>query len=312
MAARSAGAVTTARLHEGEAQADEALVRQLLADQHPAWADLAVRRVPSTGTDHAVFRLGDDMVVRLPRIRWAERQVAGETAWLPLLTPHLPAGVPVPIAAGAPGRGYPFRWLVSPWVPGRDVLEVLAEGEAFDWPQLASDLARFLRSLQAIATDGAPASGKRGQALAARDELTRAGIAALDALDGEVDGTRAREVWDAALAADPWPGPPVWIHGDLLPGNLVVARGRLAGVIDWSSTGVGDPACELMVAWSLPADARARLRAELEVDDATWARARGWVVEQAVPFIPYYERTLPTAVAVTRQRLAAVLAEPSP
>jgi aminoglycoside phosphotransferase (APT) family kinase protein len=101
----------------------------------------------------------------------------------------------------------------------------------------------------------------------------------------------------------------VWVHGDLLPGNLVVADGRLAGVIDWSATGAGDSACDLMVAWSLPADARAHFRDDLKVDDATWARAQGWVIEQAVPFIPYYEHTLPAAVAVTSQRLAAMLAE---
>jgi aminoglycoside phosphotransferase (APT) family kinase protein len=191
-------------------------------------------------------------------------------------------------------------------VEGRDLLEVLTSGERIDGRQLGADLAAFLRALQVIDTIDAPLPGKRGRALIDRDEVVRSGVAELN---GEFDCDRLLDVWDEALAAEPWPGPPVWVHGDLLPGNLVVADGRLAGVIDWSATGAGDSACDLMVAWSLPADARAHFRDDLKVDDATWARAQGWVIEQAVPFIPYYEHTLPAAVAVTSQRLAAMLAE---
>ena len=303
------------RLHADEVSVDDALVRRLVADQHPTWGDLAVRRISSTGTDHAVFRLGDDLVIRLPRVEWAEQQVARELAWLPALAARLPVDVPVPVAVGEPDHGYPFRWLVSPWVPGHDLLAGLAGGGGDgDWVPLARDLAGFLCSLQAIDADGAPVPGKRGRDLARHDQVVRAGIARLA---DELDAAQAVTVWEAALAAEPWPGPPVWVHGDLLPGNLLIADGRLSGVIDWSATGAGDPACELMVAWSLPADARAQLRADLDIDididididDATWARARGWVIEQAVAFIPYYEATLPAAVAVTRQRLAAVLNE---
>ena len=244
-------------------------------------------------------------MLRLPRIGWAEQQVDREATWLPVLAPHLPVEVPVPVATGEPGHGYPFRWLVSPWIAGTDLLATMLGGSDGHDLDLADDLARFLLALQSVDPAGAPQPGKRGRGLAVHDEWVRACIADLA---HEIDAQRATELWSDAVAADPWPGPPVWVHGDLLPGNVVLRDGRLAGVIDWSPTGVGDPACELMIAWSLSAGARGRLWDRLGVDDATWTRARGWVIEQTVPFIPYYEATLPDAVAVARARLAAVLA----
>ena len=294
------------RLHAGEVDVDEGLVRRLLADQHPHLSGQAVRRIASTGTDHAVFRLGDDLVARLPRIGWAEQQVAREVAWLPVLAPRLPVEVPLPVAVGEPGHGYPYRWLVSPWIDGTDLLAATDTGEEPDHLAIGGDLARFLLALRSIHPDGAPRPGKRGRELAGHDASVRSGI---DAVADEIDADRTTAIWAAALEADPWPRPAVWVHGDLLPGNVVVRDGRLTGVIDWGATGVGDPACELMIAWSLSADARSRLRADLEVDDATWARAKGWVIEQAVAFIPYYEASLPTAVSITRQRLATLLAD---
>jgi aminoglycoside phosphotransferase (APT) family kinase protein len=144
--------------------------------------------------------------------------------------------------------------------------------------------------------------------LAPHDAATRW---AIRHLDGQIDVDRALAVWQAALDADPWPGRPVWVHGDLLPGNVVVRRDRLAGVIDWSAAGIGDPACDLMVAWALPPGVREQYRVALDVDEATWARARGWVIEQAVHFIPYYAETIPDAVGAARSRLQAVLSENS-
>ena len=294
-------------MHEGEVLADEALVRRLIAEQHPEVAGLDLRRIASTGTDHAVFRLGDDLVVRLPRIGWAEQQVAREAAWLPVIALHLPVAVPVPVAVGEPGHGYPYRWLVSPWIGGEDLLGTMAASADLDECSVARDLARFVRALQSVDSEGGPTPGKRGRDLSARDADVRSGIAAMV---GEIDADRAIEVWDAALAA-PSCDRPMWLHGDLLPGNVIVRDGRLAGVIDWSPTGVGDPACDLMIAWSLSPEARAVFIDEVDADDATWTRARGWVVEQTVPFIPYYKATLPDAVAVTRQRLAAAIADES-
>lgn len=293
-------------MHEGEVLADEDLVQRLLAEQHPELAALAVRRVASTGTDHAVFRLGDDLVARLPRIGWAEQQIEREATWLPVLSPQLPVEVAAPVVVGEPGDGYPFRWMVSPWIDGQDLLTAMTIGAELDWLAIAQDLAVFQRAMRAVDPTGGPFPGRRARELHTHDESVRGGLADLA---HEIDLARALACWDAALRADPWPDPPVWVHGDLLPGNVVVRDGRIAGVIDWSPLGVGDPACELMITWSLPAPVRQLLRAELAVDDHTWARAKGWVIEQAVPFIPYYEATLPDAVAVTRRRLTAMLAD---
>jgi aminoglycoside phosphotransferase (APT) family kinase protein len=298
--------MTAARLHEHEVAVDERLVRALLEDQHPRWAGSPLERVASSGTDHAIFRLGADLVVRLPRIAWAEQQVDREAAWLPLLAPHLPVAVPEPVAVGGPGHGYPYRWSVNTWLAGLDGLHREAPtGQA--GVRVAEDLAELVLALQRVPGDPGPLPGKRGRTLEPHDAAVRQGIEVLVA-SGQLDGRRATEVWEQALAADPWPGPPVWVHGDLLAGNLLFDDGRLVGVIDWSATGVGDPACDLQAAWWLAPDARARLRDLLEVDDATWARARGWVVEQTVAFIPYYAATLPSAVAAARTRLANVLA----
>jgi aminoglycoside phosphotransferase (APT) family kinase protein len=294
-------AVPVTRLHADEVDVDEELVRDLLADQLPRWADLPLRRAASSGTDNAIFRLGDDLVVRLPRIDWAVPQIAKELRWLRRLAPHLPVAVPEPVAGGAPGRGYPHPWLVSRWLRGKDALA----GSVVDWSRLAGEVAAFVVALQGVATGG-PRAGRRAGPLAPNEDATRRAILQLR---GELDLELALAVWEAAVAADPWGGPPVWVHGDLLPGNVIVRDGGLAGIIDWSAAGLGDPACDVMLAWSLPPEARAAYRAALAVDDATWARARGWAVEQAVTFIRYYAETIPDGVAAARHRLDAVLAD---
>jgi len=293
---------STPKMHTDEVHVDTSLVRSLMSSQFPEWADLDLEPIPSTGTDNAIYRLGRHMGVRLPRIHWAVPQIAKECQWLERLQPHLPVRVPVPVAKGRPEHGYPYPWLVYPWLDGED----LQHGTVADLCELARDVAHFVRALWAIDPSDGPPAGRRGGTLAHHDDLTRSAIAALD---GCIDVDRALGVWEAAIAAEPWAGPPVWIHGDLLPGNVVVRHGRLSGVIDWSAAGLGDPACDAMLAWSLPPDARAAYRASLGVDDATWARARGWTVEQAAFFIPYYADTIPDGVALSLQRLRVVVTE---
>lgn len=283
-------------------------MRELIDAQLPHLAGLPVQPLPGGGTSHAVFRLGEHLVVRLPRVAWAEQQVEREARWLPRLGPLLPASVevPQPVAAGKPQGDYPFRWLVSAWVAGTDLL---GGGPSVGDPtQLARDLAAAILALQAVGIDEAPLAGKRGQALALHDATVRADLASI-ARAGEhpIDTDAALRTWEQALAADPHRGAAVWVHGDLLPGNVVIRDGRLAGLIDWSAAGAGDPACDLMIAWDLPPDARVAYLDALEVDEPTIARARGWVVEQAAAFIPYYARTLPAVVAATEARLAAAL-----
>ncbi len=211
-----------------------------------------------SGTDNAIYRLGRTMGIRLPRIDWAEEQIDKEGRWLPILAGGLPAPVPVPLAMGAPGHGYPFDWLVYPWLDGVSLDRVTPRL----WVELAHDIAEFVLALERIPRGDGPAPRRRGTPMSQYDSVVRA---ALGRVDGLVDGARARQVWCSALDAGAWPGAPVWVHGDLLPGNLLVRDGRLSGVIDWSGAGVGDPACDAMVAWSLPPDTASGLPADRRI-----------------------------------------------
>ena len=315
----------TPRLHDDELDVRDAVVRSLVDDHDPAWRGLPLRRVPSTGTDNVVYRLGDDLGVRVPRIGWAVAQVEREARWLPLLASHLPCAVPAPVAVGEPGHGYPHRWLVFRWLPGRDLAHATSDPSTRPpvwWDDVAAGLGDVVSSLRAVDLPGAPAAGPRGGPLAPHDDGVRRLVAHVAALPGDrrLDAARATAVWEEALAASPWPHAPVWVHGDLLPGNVLVsdgcAEGRAAGgdvvgLIDWAAPGLGDPACDAMVAWALPARAREIFRERAGFDDATWTRARGWVIQQALAFIPYYRTTLPDAVEGAWRRLAAVLEEPT-
>ena len=295
------------KMHADEIDIDVTLVRRLLAAQFPRWANLPLMPVPSAGTDNAIYRLGDDLAVRLPRIPGAVGQVEKECAWLPRLAPHLPLAIPVPLVKGAPGAGYPHPWSIGPWCPGGPpAIERLADPH-----RAATDLARFLIALQRIDPAGGPLPGEhnfgRGVPLAQRDRGTRAAIAALA---GMIDTEAVTAAWDAALLAPVWRGTPVWIHGDLSAGNLLAVDGRLSAVIDWGGLSVGDPACDLMIAWTLFAgESRAAFRAALGVDEATWARGRGWALSWALIFIPYYMETNPVGVAGARCTIAEVLAD---
>lgn len=295
-AGKSEAAVT--RMHAGERDIDAALVRRLLEGQLPEWAPLPIRRVPSSGTDNALYRLGDELVVRLPRIDWAVAGVQRELEWLPRLAPHLPVAVPVQVAVGVPGEGYPVRWGVYRWLDG----EPPEEGTS----ALARDLAAFVAALQRVDATGAPPGGHRGGPLHVRDADTRAALARLDA---EIDVAAAADAWEAALDAPPWQREPVWLHGDILAGNLLVRGGRLAAVIDWGVACAGDPAFDYVIAWSLLAPVRDEFRAAAGVDDATWARARGLALSQALIALPYYLHTTPPIVARSRRVIAEVLAD---
>lgn len=295
------------RMHTEEIETDVSLVSRLLAAQFPCWAALPIQPVRSTGTDNALYRLGDDMVVRLPRIHWAVEQVEKEQAWLPRLAPHLPLAIPVPLAMGRPAEGYPWSWSVYRWIEGESV----TTERVADLPQMATDLAQFVAALQRIDPTGGPPSGShnsfRGVPLALRDAPTRAAIASLH---GTLDTDAATSAWEAALQTPAWPGPPVWIHGDLQPGNLLAAGGRLRAVIDFGCLGVGDPACDLIVAWNLlSTEARGRFRDARGIDDATWARGRGWALSVGLIALPYYQSTNPALASMSRRTIEEVLAD---
>lgn len=294
------------KMHADEVDIDASLVGCLIAAQFPQWANLSIEPVHSAGTDNAIYRLGDDMAVRLPRIHGATGQVDKEQRWLPRLAPHLPLAIPVSLAKGEPGEGYPWHWSVHRWLEGENAtLERIA-----DPIQAAKKLAQFIVALQRIDPTGGPLAvehGLRGVPLAVRDTSTREAISALhDMFDSDALTT----AWEAALRAPEWDRAPVWFHGDLLPGNLLVEQGRLGAVIDFGGLGVGDPACDLMIAWGLfSGESREVFRAALSVNDATWARGRGCALSQALIFIPYYLDTNPSGVGVARHTINEVLAE---
>ncbi len=297
------------KMHADEAEVDEALVRRLLTTQLPGWASLPLRRVPSAGTDNAMYRLGDDLAVRLPRRERAAHSADKEARWLPALAPLLPLAIPVPIAFGGPIEEYPWPWYVHRWLPGDDATEIpIAEDIG-----AAQELAVFVKCLHGVDLPGGPGPGAhnffRGVPLIQRDTRTRE---AIEALGGSVDTEVVSSAWRSAVSAPPWAGPPVWIHGDLVPGNLLVRDGRLSAVIDFGGLAVGDPACDMLAAWRVFAGpARQAFRDVLSVDDATWARSRGWALSTALIEVPYYERSNPLLVSNARRTIAEVVADQS-
>jgi aminoglycoside phosphotransferase (APT) family kinase protein len=302
--------VTTAmraiKMHADEIETDVALLRRLLASQFPQWAELPIKLVASYGTDHDIYRLGEHLAARLPRIGWATKQAALEAEWLPKLAPHLPLALPVQLAIGHPAEGYPFAWSVYTWLPGEN-----ANGTIDDLNQTAVDLAAFVKALRQVDTTGAHlrAPHARGGPLAEGDKQVRRSIAQLG---DRIDGAATLRSWQESLDASAWDGQEVWIHGDLLPGNLLVVDGRLSAVIDWGGLNVGDPACDLQPAWNVfIGDSRRRFRAELAVDDESWLRGRGWALYQAVSALPYYWDTNPGMIRQASHALAQVLAENS-
>jgi aminoglycoside phosphotransferase (APT) family kinase protein len=290
---------------EHEVTAD--LVRRLLSAQHPDLAGLPVRPLAS-GWDNALFRLGERLVARLPRRAVAAPILVNEQRWLPSLAPRLPLPVPVPVRAGEPGEGYPWPWSVTAFLPGTPA----SDGPAFDPARAAADLGVFFGRLHAPAPPDAPANPFRGVPLAARsDNVTRN----LDLLAGRPDRPAAGEAWAAALAVPPWDGPPLWLHGDPHPANILVHDGAVSGVLDFGDITAGDPASDLSLAWMLLPPARhgefraayARAVAVPEAaGDGTWARARGWAVNLGVVFLAWSADN-PRLHAVGERTLAAAL-----
>jgi aminoglycoside phosphotransferase (APT) family kinase protein len=289
-------------MHDDEVDTGISLVGKLLSAQFPQWADLPIEPVRSAGTDNAIYRLGDDLAVRLPRIDGATGDLDKEHRWLPRLAPFLPLAIPVPIAKGEPGEGYPWQWSIYRWLEGQNAtIERIA-----DPYRAATDLAQFVAALQQVNFADEPPSG-RGMRLAMRDGPARS---AIETLRGTIDTDAATAVWEASLRAPTWERPPVWTHGDLIPTNLLVEQGELSAVIDFGTLGVGDPACDLVAAWSvLSVETREVFRSALRVDDATWRRGRGWALSPALIIVPYYQDTNPVLVAVATSMIDEILAD---
>lgn len=285
------------RVHAMETKTDAALVRRLLAAQFPDWAGLPVEPVRSHGTVNAIYRLGPDLAVRLPRVEGGSDDVATEHRWLPLLAPRLPCAVPVPVAEGTPAEGYPWSWSVCRWIEGDN--PAAGAGNA----EFAADTAEFVGALRRVSTAGGPPA-YRSEPLAARDPATRG---ALDALRGVIDTKAAAAVWADALRA-PGPRGTVWVHGDLQPGNVLVSDGRLGAVIDFGCMGLADPAVDLIAGWYLlPAGARRVFRTAVGADAAEWARGRGWALSIALMELSSYRTSNPVMAATARRVIAEVL-----
>ncbi len=254
------------------------VIRQLVAEQFPEWADLPLRPVERSGWDNITMRLGDIMSVRLPSAEMYSSQVEKEHAWLPLIRAHVPVNVPRPLGKGRPSDLFPRPWSIYEWLPGE---QVTVAGVP-DLVGLAEDAGNFLTALYRVDTTGGPVAGwhsfYRGDTPAHWDESARTAIADLADL---IDAPLAFEVWETALRSR-WTCAPVWFHGDMSAGNLLVREGRLSAVIDFGTCGVGDPACDMVLAWSLfSGESRAAFRRTLDMDEDTWARARGWMLWKA-------------------------------
>jgi aminoglycoside phosphotransferase (APT) family kinase protein len=261
-----------------EAMLDAELAGRLVAAQFPKWAHLHITPVVPGGWDHRSFRLGNDMVVRLPSSDAYADQVEKESRWLPELAPSLPLAIPEPLELGEPGQGFGRRWAVHRWIEG----DTVASAGVTDTAALAATLAGFLDALHRIETRGGPAPGAgnffRGGPLRTYDGETRQ---AIGALGREIDARAALRAWEAALATT-WPRAPVWVHGDVSAGNLIAHEGRLAAIIDFGLLAIGDPACDLAIAWTcLDAESRSVFRARLALDAGTWKRGRGWALWKA-------------------------------
>jgi aminoglycoside phosphotransferase (APT) family kinase protein len=281
------------------------LVRRLLAEQHPDLAGLPLTEA-AAGWDCAVYRLGPDLAVRLPRREQTAAMVLHEQTWLPLIGPSLPLPTPVPLRVGGPGEGFPWTWSVVPFLPG----EVAFPVERVDRLTAAEQLGDFLARLHRPAPADAPHNPYRGIPLARRAASV---VENMEVLGGEIDRAAAESVWETACAARPWSGPRLWLHGDLHPANLLALDGRISGVLDFVDITAGDPATDLAVGWMLlDPPGRAGFRevyeaaASYDVTEGDWTRARGWAVSHALACLAHSVDD-PLIAAIGRRTMSQTL-----
>jgi aminoglycoside phosphotransferase (APT) family kinase protein len=292
-------------LPAAEVDIDEALVRALLLEQHPDLAALSLTHV-GEGWDNAVFRLGENLAVRLPRRAATAPMIEHEQRWLPQLAPRLPLPVPTPVRMGRPGAGFPWSWSVVRWVRGTNA----ATDPIRDPQAVAATLGRFLRALHQPAPEEAPRSPHRSIPLDARTSRLHEH---LDQLGDTVNRERVLRLWDRLVVTPRWPGPPTWIHGDLHPANLVLVDDQLAAVIDFGDITCGDPATDLSVMWMLlPPEHRETLftaagrNRSNPSDEQMWRRARGWALAIGVAVVAL-GRDGNTLTDLGRKAIAAAL-----
>jgi aminoglycoside phosphotransferase (APT) family kinase protein len=283
------------KMHDNEFEVEDILVYTLLKSQCSRWANLPLKAVTSSGTDNALFRLGGDYVVRLPRVDWAAESINKEYEWVPKLARFLEIPISEPVFKGSPDKSYPWSWIVAKWNEGCN--PPFEENDEYEL--LAKDLANFLNELHGIQLANGPSS-RRGISLKEIDTETKN---AIDELRGEIDTQSITSLWNQLSNAPPWGKDPVWVHGDFLPGNILVQNNRLSAVIDFSCVGIGDPACDLAIAWSLLKPHSRRIFRETlsDIDDQTWERGRGWALSIALIMLPYYKHSNSVLTALARR-----------
>jgi aminoglycoside phosphotransferase (APT) family kinase protein len=291
------------KMHDGEVAIDAALVQRLVAEQFPERAGQVIREVRSTGTVNAIYRVGEDACVRLPRLGAWAAGLQREAQWLPWLAKRLSFPIPEPMGAGRPNESYPVAWALYRWMDGEPYTDDGIDDEA----RAARDLARFVLELRGLERSGAPPAGRRP--LRQLDTETRA---AIESGRRFMDASAALDVWDDAVESPVWAGDAVWIHADLLRPNVLTRSGRISAIIDFGSAGVGDPAADVIAAWSIFGPVgREQYRSALNVDDVTWRRARGFALHQAAIGIPYYAESNPGFVALARRTIEQVVLDAS-
>lgn len=290
-----------AKMHENELEINEQLVQILLKNQCPHWADLPLESVKSSGTDNALFRLGSEYVARLPRIHWATESINKEYEWVPKIAKLLKTPISTPAFKGKPGSSYPYSWIVAKWNEGHNPD---FENDS-EYEHLAKELAYFLNELHGIKLANGPPS-RRGVRL---NEVSEETMQSISRLAGEINVASVNSLWHDLLNIPYWNKEPVWVHGDFLPGNILIEKTRLSAVIDFSDVGIGDPACDLVIAWSLLGSrSRNIFKENLEqVDNDTWERGRGWALSIALIMLPYYKNTNPVLTALARRMIQQVL-----
>ncbi|MFI9629133.1 aminoglycoside phosphotransferase family protein [Streptomyces sp. NPDC052042] len=297
------------RLHRDEVAIDEALVGSLLEAQCPEWAGLPLSPA-GAGTDNVMYRLGDELLIRLPRTAGGGRSVRKEQKWLPRLAPLLPCPVPEPVHAGTPTDAFPHVWSVHRWIDGEEA----GPDTVGDWAAFGADLAAVVRELHGVDLMGETRSGDlnwyRGGGLRPCDSwVTEHLDDCRSTVGAELDIETLERLWRDALALPESSGAHVWLHGDLKPTNLLVREGRLHAVIDFGCLSIGLRDAEHAAVWDLPPRARQSYRDALDLDDPTWVRARAWAIAVAVGGISYYRHTYPAFVTECRTRLRAILAD---
>lgn len=290
----------TKKMHTDEIAINAELVKKLLLDQFPDWADDYLTWMIPQGTDNAMVRLGEDKIVRLPRIESASQSLEKESRWLPYLQPKLPIAVPEILGKGKPSKDYPFPWLITRYIEGCNPTQI----DTIDLHQAANDLGNFILSMHKIEPMRGPKC-RRGRPLILCDEQVQSSI---PLLEKEYDTKRLLDLWKNVSKKPAWTGRDVWMHGDLHAGNLLVKNKKLVGIVDFGLAGVGDPACDLMVAWTLlNKSSRKTFQSIVGLDADTWQRALGWALFLGIVGYPYYKKTNLEFASIAKKALDQVI-----